>query len=238
MQQVQTSRDGRDYGFCYFFCKFLWQPSRVLGFLGALGSLLVFLLGFKLDAHLLLTISLITLIPFILLSLYNYLYKVRILGLTMNDCVWPGLHLGMFTAMFYTAMAMCFWRCADPGALPNDETSRLEDIVAKVGATYDPSASMIDNYLTSPFIDFTYSCTIDHDKAGYYVMIATGLAYLIAVLNHHDIKGALGQPQIGFAEAGEELERACKEKPKVCIQGEAVRRAMRMRAERRAASAR
>ena len=210
------------YGFCYFCCKFTWQPTRVIGFLGAVITLVLYHTAFQLDPHLLLSCVLITFAPFLLLGFFNYCYKMRLLGLTANDCMWPGVHLGLFSACFAAVIVMSYYRCL-PVCYSCDTTAALHNGCKLEQFLAD--RNVLEQYLANPFCDAYYSCNdFLHfiSIAGFVlIQIGAGLAYITTVCCHHDIEGAFAEPRIGYAEAGKELEDECKVHPVVTISGEA-----------------
>ena len=92
--RILTQNDNNTYGFTYFCCKFMWQVDRILGFLAVTISIIVMLLAMEMDEAAFTFFIIIESIPFLLLALFNYCYKMKVLGLTMNDCLWPGKKRG------------------------------------------------------------------------------------------------------------------------------------------------
>ncbi|GMI09910.1 hypothetical protein TrVE_jg13460 [Triparma verrucosa] len=109
--RILTQNDNNTYGFTYFCCKFMWQADRVLGFLAITISIIVMLLAMEMDQLAFTFFIVMESIPFLLLALFNYAYKMKVLGLTMNDCLWPGLHILAYQVVFHTCLFHILYLC-------------------------------------------------------------------------------------------------------------------------------
>ncbi|GMH61880.1 hypothetical protein TL16_g05549 [Triparma laevis f. inornata] len=217
--RILTQNDNNTYGFTYFCCKFMWQVDRVLGFLAVTISLIVMLLAMEMDEAAFTFFITIESIPFLLLALFNYCYKMKVLGLTMNDCLWPGLHILAYQVVFHTCLFHVLYLC------PPSQNEYLSEDDWVNSNYYTHRADMIEPLI--PGLSFTspnptdYFCNNDDMGGGYYMLILAGIGYLLVCCKHHDIKGAFSNPRVGFAKAGDDIYEACQSHPSVWIKGEA-----------------
>ena len=214
--RILTQNDNNTYGFTYFCCKFMWQADRVLGFLAITISIIVMLLAMEMDQLAFTFFIVMESIPFLLLALFNYAYKMKVLGLTMNDCLWPGLHILAYQVVFHTCLFHILYLCP-----PSQNESDNDDWYDAYYHIAEPIKPLI------PGLNFTspnptpYHCYRDDMGGGYYMLILAGLGYLFVCCKHHDIRGAFSNPRVGFAKAGDDIYEACQSHPSVWIKGEA-----------------
>ena len=199
--EVTSGSNDAKYGPSYFARRYICNLKRVCGAFWAVANLGLVLMVFNMTPIYVFEAFFVSLYFLLLLALMNLIHKKLFCRVSAIDMVWPGLHIMIYSMLFFALLIRSMYFIYVPLLVPDELLIEVEYALYN-NATYSP---------------YGYGL----NTGGYYFYIWIALLYLFACYQDVIIRGILRSSGKGIEDFQQSAIELLQSKPKVTIHGEA-----------------